>query len=443
VTLTNLGTSEKRTQSTLAEGLYSFVTVIPGQYRIEVEKQGFKHVTREPVVVQVQQSTHIDVTMQVGVVSEVVQVIAETPLLQSETSSLGQVIEQRKANELPLNGRNIFNLAALSPGVVPQGESNDTPVGKNIFAWANYQIGGSFANQSAEYLDGQPLNIAYINLPLIVPTQDSIQEFKVQTNALGPEWGKFSGGVINLSTKSGTNHIHGEAHEYLRNKVFNANEYFLKASQIQAGVENEPPPFTQNQFGAAAGGRLIKDKTFWFFSWESFRLRQGQVFTTNVPTKEERNGNFTGLTDQEGNPITIYDPSTTDPNTGVRQEFPTHNVIPLTEQDSTARDLLTRRNPFLFRISRGERQFLDLIRSNEDLGNAYIENDFMAPTNEEIRNARPLQTILPDDVLIRAVVLIATSICVGAEDDRATHRGTRFNDFFSPLVACIAPRCND
>jgi len=340
VTLTNLGTSEKRTQSTLAEGLYSFVTVIPGQYRIEVEKQGFKHVTREPVVVQVQQSTHIDVTMQVGVVSEVVQVTAETPLLQSETSSLGQVIEQRKANELPLNGRNIFNLAALSPGVVPQGESNDTPVGKNIFAWANYQIGGSFANQSAEYLDGQPLNIAYINLPLIVPTQDSIQEFKVQTNALGPEWGKFSGGVINLSTKSGTNHIHGEAHEYVRNKVFNANEYFLKASQIQAGVENEPPPFTQNQFGAAAGGRLIKDQTFWFFTWESFRLRQGQVFTTNVPTKEERNGNFTGLTDQEGNPITIYDPSTTDPNTGVRQEFPTHNVIPLTEQDSTARDLL-------------------------------------------------------------------------------------------------------
>ena len=142
--------------------------------------------TREPVVVQIQQSTHIDVAMQVGMVSEVVQVTAETPWLQSETSSLGQVVEQRKANELPLNGRNIFNLAALSPGVVPQGQSNDTPVGKNIFAWANYQIGGSFANQSAEYLDGQPLNIAYINLPLIVPTQDSIQEFKVQTNNLVP-----------------------------------------------------------------------------------------------------------------------------------------------------------------------------------------------------------------------------------------------------------------
>ena len=133
--------------------------------------------------------------------------------------------------------------------------------------------------------------------------------------------------MINLSTKSGANQIHGEIHEYLRNKIFNANEYFFKASQILEGANNEPPPFTQNQFGASAGGRLIKDKTFWFFSWESFRLRQGQVFTTNVPTAAERNRGLTGLTDQAGNPITIYDPATTDPNTGVRQEFPTHNRL--------------------------------------------------------------------------------------------------------------------
>jgi Carboxypeptidase regulatory-like domain len=142
VILTNLDSSEKRTQSTGSEGLYSFVTVMPGRYRIEIERQGFKRVTREPVIVQVQQTAHIDVPMQVGMVSEVVDVTGETPLLQSETSSLGQVVDRRKANELPLNGRNIFNLAALSPGVVPQGQSNDTPVGKNIFAWANYQIGG-------------------------------------------------------------------------------------------------------------------------------------------------------------------------------------------------------------------------------------------------------------------------------------------------------------
>ena len=342
IKLINLETSQERFQVTGDEGLYFLSTVIPGQYRLEVEKRGFKRVTREPIIVQVQQSTHIDVVMQVGMASEVIDVTGETPLLQSETSSLGQVVDRRKANELPLNGRNIFNLVALSPGVVPQGQSNDTPVGKNIFAWANYQIGGSFANQSAQYLDGQPLNTGYINVPVIVPTQDSIQEFKVQTNALGPEWGKFSGGVINLHTKSGTNQIHGEAHEYLRNKLLNANEYFRKASQISGGEKNEPPPFTQNQFGVSAGGPVIKDKTFWFFSWESFRQRgtSGQVFTTNVPTAAESNGDFTGLTDHAGNPITIYDPASTDPHTGLRKEFPTHNVIPLSEQDPTARALL-------------------------------------------------------------------------------------------------------
>src|SRR5881409_2445707 len=151
VTLTNLGTAEKRTQPTGADGLYSFVNLLPGNYRIEVEKQGFKRITREPVVVQVQQSTKIDVALQVGQVSETVEVTAETPLLQTEDSSLGQVVEQRKANELPLNGRNIYNLITLSPGAIAQGGSGGTPVGQNPFSWGNYQVGGSFGNESAEY----------------------------------------------------------------------------------------------------------------------------------------------------------------------------------------------------------------------------------------------------------------------------------------------------
>jgi hypothetical protein len=117
-------------------------------------------------------------------------------------------VEQRKVNELPLNGRNVFNLIELAASVVPQGSSTGTPVGVNPFGWGNYQVNGSFGNESAEYLDGQPLNIGYINLPILIPTQDSIQEFKVQTSNVGPEWGKFSGGVTNLSTKTGTSSIH-------------------------------------------------------------------------------------------------------------------------------------------------------------------------------------------------------------------------------------------
>jgi hypothetical protein len=288
VTLTNLGTTEKRTQPTGADGLYSFVNLIPGNYRIEVEKAGFKRITQEPVVVQVQQTSKIDVSLPIGQATETVEVTSETPLLQSETSSLGQVVDQRKANELPLNGRNIYSLAAIAPSVIPQGNTTGTPVGKNPFDFANYQIGGSFANQSAEYLDGQPLNIGYINLPLLVPTQDSISEFKVQYNNLGPEWGKFSGGVINLSTKSGTNKWHGSLYEYLRNRVLNSNEFFNKGQQIKLGEKNQAVPFTQNQFGGTVGGAVIKDKTFVFFSYEGFRLRTGTVFTTTVPTLAER-----------------------------------------------------------------------------------------------------------------------------------------------------------
>src|ERR1700756_5188857 len=303
VTLTNLATTEKRVAQTGSDGLYDFVNLLPGRYSIVAEKTGFKRITRPEVIVEVGQSVRIDVTLQVGDVSQTIEVTAETPLLQSETSSLGQVVEQRKANELPLNGRNVFNLITLAPSVVPQGSAGGTPVGVNPFGWGNYQVNGSFGNESAEYLDGQPLNIGYINLPVVIPTQDSIQEFKVQTSNLGADWGKFSGGVINLSTKSGTNTPHGEAYEYLRNKVLNANDFFLNKNHLPR------PPFTQNQFGANAGGPLViphvydgRDKTFWFFSWEGFRLRTGTAFTTTVPTPAERQGNFSAI------PTAIMDP---------------------------------------------------------------------------------------------------------------------------------------
>jgi hypothetical protein len=283
VTLTNLGTGEKRTQSSGSDGLFTFVNLFAGQYRIDVQKQGFKRFARLDITVQVQQDTHIAAALQVGEVSQIVEVTAETPLLQSETSSLGQVVEGRQADELPLNGRNIFNLITASPAAVAQGGSGGTPVSQNPFSWGNYQVGGSFGNQSAEYLDGQPLNIGYINLPIIIPTQDSIGEFKVQYNDLGAEWGKFSGGVVNLSTKSGSNRFHGSGYEYLRNKALNSNEYFYKNQELAAGGQNTPPPYVQNQYGFTFGGPVIKDKTFFFVSWEQFRLRTGSVLTTTVP----------------------------------------------------------------------------------------------------------------------------------------------------------------
>src|SRR5439155_905718 len=156
--------------------------------------------------------------------------------------------------ESPLNGRNPLALVALVPGVVPQGApsggnySGGSPVGANPFALGDFQIGGGQAGQSQILLDGVATNGAYLNIVTVVPTQDAIQEFKVQTNNLGPEYGRFAGGVINLATKSGSNSFHGSAYEFLRNKVFDANDFFSNRAGLPV------PAFTQNQFGANVGG---------------------------------------------------------------------------------------------------------------------------------------------------------------------------------------------
>ena len=292
VTVINTGTGIHYQGLTNETGAYYVSNLPPGRYRIEVEKLGFKAVIESGVLLHVQDAVEVNFEMMLGSTSESVTVAGESSPLDTESSTVGTVVEQRKANELPLNGRNVFNLIVLAPSVIPQGSSTGTPVGVNPFGWNNYQVSGSFGNQSAEYLDGQPLNIGYINLPVLVPTQDSIQEFKVQTSNLGAEWGHFAGGVTNLSTKGGTNYLRGEAYEYLRNRIFNANDYFLNA----AGRPR--PPWVQNQFGAEAGGPLRlprsngRNRTFWFGSWEGFRLRTGEPFTATVPTADQRAGTF-------------------------------------------------------------------------------------------------------------------------------------------------------
>src|SRR6266404_4420153 len=325
VIVINTGTRIRYETITNQTGSYYVTNLPPGTYRIEVEKLGFKVVIKADLILHVQDSVEVNFEMVLGSATESVTVRGGAPLLDTESSATGTLVKQRKVNELPLNGRNVFNLIELAASVVPQGSSTGTPVGVNPFGWGNYQVNGSFGNESAEYLDGQPLNIGYINLPVLIPTQDSIQEFKVQTSNLGPEWGKFSGGVTNLSTKAGTNSLHGEAYEYIRNRIFNANDFFLNS------FGRARPPWVQNQFGANAGGPLNiphferRNKTFWFFSWESFRLRTGQPFTTTVPDAKERIGDFSeicksGFTagicndrgmDASGKPVVIdqiYDP---------------------------------------------------------------------------------------------------------------------------------------
>ncbi len=179
------------------------------------------------------------------------------------------------------------------------------------FGAGNVQINGGQANESMAYWDGAPLNaIGYGDLQALIPTQDALQEFKVMTDNLPAEYDRFAGGIINFTTKTGTNRVHGTAYEYLRNKVLNANNFFNNQSGISV------PAFTQNQFGGTFGGPLViphlyngKDKTFFFVSYDGFRLRQGLPLLFTVPTMAERNGDFSNLRDANGNLIPIYDPA--------------------------------------------------------------------------------------------------------------------------------------
>lgn len=346
VACVNLGTSERRIGQTDAGGNYQFVNLVPGQYRVEVEKSGFRRFAREPITVEVQSAVRIDVPMVVGDITQTIEVTAQTPLLQTENAALGQVVEARKVLEMPLNGRNVFGLVALVPGVVPGGQSGTTPTGTNPFAWGNYQIGGGQSNQSAAFIDGGPINASYVNLTALVPTQDAIQEFRVQTNNLGPEFGRLAGGAINLTTKSGTNSFHGSGYEFLRNRSLNANTFFNN----KAGVQR--PAFTQNQYGTNVGGPVVRDKTFFFFSWEGFRLRQGASYVYSVPTDAMRAGDFSNVRNAAGSVVPVYDPLTTCGRYGnnpcpkdaagsdiiSRTQFP-GNIIPNSRLDPAAKVL--------------------------------------------------------------------------------------------------------
>jgi hypothetical protein len=210
-----------------------------------------------------------------------------------------------------LNGRNPLALVALAPGVVPQGQSQQNAAGTNNSAYGNFQIGGGTANQGQWLIDGATVVTPFGHAVELLPSQDVIQEFNVETNNLSAEYGGFNGGV-NMVTKSGTNELHGDLYEYFRNKALNANNFFNNENGVPVGA------FTQNQFGASLGGPVVipkiykgKNKTFFFINYEGFRLRQGVPELLSVPTQAMRNGDFSALGIPIYNPFsTTYDPAT-------------------------------------------------------------------------------------------------------------------------------------
>lgn len=305
VTLANVGTGERRQAQSGTAGDYVFLNLVPATYRVEVEQTGFKKATRENIQVTVSGAVRADMAMQLGDVTQVVEVEAAAPLLQTENSNLSQVTNSRAIQDLPTNGRNIMNLIALTPGVVAQGTTDGNALtGKNIFAAGNYQIGGGLANQGAVYYDGVPNNSALGNLVNMVPSPEAVSEFRVQTNSNNSEYGRYGGGVVSMSSKSGTNEFHGSVYEYFRNTVLNANGFFANANNTGK------LPFRQNQYGATLGGPIQKNKLFFFGSWEGYRSREGANFLGTVPLPEMYAGDFSNYRNASNQVIPIYDPLT-------------------------------------------------------------------------------------------------------------------------------------
>jgi hypothetical protein len=308
VVLTNVDTGDKRTTAANSSGDYQFVNLLPGNYKLDVQNAGFKHFTRTNIVVQVQGSTRIDAALELGNVSETVEVTSLAPLVETQQATIGQVVAGRTLNELPLNGRNVLNLLAVTPGVVPQGQAQATNAaagqGGNNFATGsgNYQISGGIPNTEAILVDGAPINTGYINSIAYVPAQDSVEEFRIEANNIGPEFGHTEDGIITMVTKSGTNSIRGTAYDYLRNTVLNSNTYFGDLKKLKK------PVFIQNQFGFTAGGPIKKDRLFFFGSYEGIRVAVGSTSTYTVPTT----GTF-GETNEVGGDLSNFTTPITDP----------------------------------------------------------------------------------------------------------------------------------
>ncbi len=347
VHVVNTNTNASKAYTTNEQGRFIADNLAPGVYSVDADAAGFKHFVQTGITVRVGDSIDIPVTMQLGAATESVTISGEAPLLQSETSATGAVLETKLIGDLPLNERQPFTLVLLAPGVIPNRQIVNAAQPFNRAP--NFSISGGRGDTNEILLDGTPDTMpegstGAFRAVTIFPTVEGTQEFKVQTNSMPAEYGGSGGGIVNIVTKSGTNEYHGAMFEFLRNSAMDSNGFFSNQSGIPLAS------FKRNQYGAAFGGPVIipklyngKNKTFLFVSWESLNQLGGVPFTTTVPTDLQRQGNFSQTFNAQGQQVIVYDPSTTtlNPATGVytRTPFP-GNIIPASQINPIAKNIM-------------------------------------------------------------------------------------------------------
>lgn len=297
IVVRNVGTGTSRETVTDDRGQFDVSGLAPGRYQVEAELQGFRRFSQGPVTVQVNQETRVNPTLSVGTVSETITVTAEGILVQTTTSVVGKVVDEKQIVELPLSGRNFADLGLLTPGVTTRGQSTS--------AGTSFYVHGQRDDANNFLLDGTSDNSLEGNTLQARPNVDAVQEFKIQTSNFSAEFGRNSGSVVNVVTKSGTNSFKGSAWEFVRSDKFQSKNFF---------ATTQPPPLKFNQFGGTLGGPIVRNKTFFFGSYEGYREDRGLTRQTIVATQQERNGDFSFLSRQ-----------LLDPDTGL--PFP-GNIIP-------------------------------------------------------------------------------------------------------------------
>ena len=282
VSLINESSGVSRVTATDTEGDYSFPEAPVGSYRLEFDQAGFKKSTQSNVVLQLNQVLTLNMILQIGERKDVVEVTTEAPIVDTTSTQLGAVINDRSITQLPLNSRNTYQFLSLQPGV-------QSTVGADLYAGGSdagsVSVNGGRGRANNFSVNGGDANDLFVNTPTINPSPDAVEEFRVLTNSFDAEFGRNSGSVINVVTKSGGNSLHGDAYEFLRNKVLNSKNYF----------DLDKSKYNQNQFGATLGGPIRKDRTFFFASFEGNRVRKGiSGGDVTVPADAERTGDFSG-----------------------------------------------------------------------------------------------------------------------------------------------------
>ncbi len=318
VTVTNDGTGIAREVSTNEAGQYRVSPLNPGNYTVAVEAAGFKSSIQSDVVLQVSAVLEVDFTLELGEVTETIEVTGAAPIMQTEEASVGNVVNSQELRRLPVNQRNYTRLILLMPGTSSRRRSQSR--GVNESGTQLYSVNGGRPQDNNYTLDGVDSNMQMMNSPGISPPMDAIQEFKVATNT-GSEFGRSAGANVSMVLKSGTNELHGTLYEFFRNDNLDANEFFANRNSLPK------TPFNLNQFGAAVGGPIpgMKNRMFWFASWESFRRRRGNTTLYSTPPADFRAGDFSRVEDTITDPFDNDNPfpNNTIPGARINQAIPT------------------------------------------------------------------------------------------------------------------------